>query len=105
MQYMTICLRMIQDRPGLYDQLLTNRTLMPTLEHYAADLKGRHEHWMEQLSQARPSGSPTQIASEATEIALKELEDSLPPAFPQDEEEVLSLDGAMAFITRHMRHA
>ena len=87
MQYMTICLQMIQDRPGMYDQLLNNRTLLPTLERYAKDLKDRHEFWMEQLSQTRPGSSPSQIASEAGEIALKELEDSLPPVYPQDEED------------------
>ena len=105
MQYMTICFRMIQDRPEMYDQLLNNGNLLPTLKRHALDLKDRHELWMEQLSQARPDSSPSQIASEAGEIALKELEDSLPPVCPQEEDEVLSLDGAMAFITRHMRPA
>jgi hypothetical protein len=32
MQYKTICLRMIQDHPQVYDPLLSNRTLLPTLE-------------------------------------------------------------------------
>ena len=105
MQYMTICLRMIQARPRMYDQLLNNRTLKPTLERHAQDLKERHEFWMEQLSKTMPGGSPSQIASEAGEIARKELEDYLPHASPQDEEEPLTLDGAMAFITRHTRPA
>jgi hypothetical protein len=105
MQYMTICLQMIQDRPEMYDQLLKNRNLFPELKRYALDLKDRHEFWMEQLSQARPGSSPAQIASETGEIALKELEDYLPPAYPQEEDEVLSLDGARAFITRPMRPA
>lgn len=105
MQYKSICLRMIQDRPAMYDQLLGNRTLLPTLEHYTLDLKARHAFWMEHLSKARPGGSPAQIASEAGEIAIEELEDSLPLSFPQDEEEALSLDAAMAFLTRHTRPA
>jgi len=102
MQYKSICLLMIQERPALYDRLLKDRTLWPELNRYTEDLKDRHEFWMEQLSQRWPGSSPSQIASEAGEIARKELEDTLPPVYPQDEEEVLSLDGAMAFITRHM---
>lgn len=105
MQYMTICLQMIQDRPELYDQHLKSRTLLPALKRYALDLKDLHEFWMERLSQSKPGSSPMQIASEAGEIARRELEDSLPPVFPADEEEVLSLDAAMAFITRHTRPA
>lgn len=101
MQYKSICLLMIQERPELYDQLLKDRNLMPELNRYAQELKDRHEFWMEELSQARPGSSPSQIASEAGEIARKELEDSLPPAYPEDEEEIFSLDAAMAFIRRH----
>lgn len=105
MQYKTICLQMIQDRPQMYDQLLKNRNLLPTLEHYATQLKTSHLDWQELLSQARPDSSAIQISSEALEIALQELEDSLPPAFPQDEDEPLSLDAAMAFITRRTQTA
>ena len=105
MQYKSICLLMIQERPAMYDQLLKARTLWPELKRYAEELKDRHEFWMEHLSQRWPGSSPSQIASEAGEIARKELEDSLPPAYPQDEEELPSLDGAMAFITRPMRPA
>ena len=35
MQYKTICLQMIQDRPEMYDRLLSKRTLLPTLERFA----------------------------------------------------------------------
>ena len=99
MHYKTICLQMIQDRPEMYDQLLRKRMLLPTLERYAVQLRTSHLEWKELLSQARP-GSESQIASEAMEIALKELEDSLPAAIPPGENEVLSLDAAMAFLNR-----
>lgn len=105
MHYKTICLQMIQDRPEMYDSLLKNRTLLPTLERYASQLKTSHLDWRELLSQARPGSSESQTAGEALEIALQELEDSLPPAFPQDEDEPLSLDAAMAFITRRTQTA
>lgn len=105
MQYKTMCLQMIQDRPEMYDQLLKNRNLLPTLEHYAGQLRTSHLDWMELLSQARPSSSESQINSEALEIALQELEDSLLPVSPEDEDEPLSLDAAMAFITRRTQAA
>lgn len=100
MQYKTICLQLIQDRPEMYDQLLSSRTLLATLERSAIQLRDRHLQWKALLSQASPGSDPSQVASEALEIALKELEDSLPPVFPPDEDEPLSLDAAMAFLRR-----
>ena len=101
MQYKTLCLQMIQeDRPEIYDQLLNKRILLPALDRYASQLRSSHQTWKELLLQARPGSSECQIASEALEIALKELEDSLQPVYPQSEDEPLSLDAAMAFI-RH----
>ena len=70
--------------------------LLPTLEQLASELKTSHEAWKEQLSQARPGSSESQIASEALEIALKELEDCLPSASPPD-------DSAMLPSTRQWR--
>jgi len=101
MQYKTICLQMIQERPKMYDQLLSNRILLPALERYAMQLRTSHETWKSQLFQARPHSDPSLIASEALEIALKELEDCLPLAYPQEEVETLSLDAAMAFVRNH----
>ena len=41
-----------------------------------------------------------QIASEALELAVKELEDRLPPVYPQDGPEPLSLHQAMAYVQK-----
>jgi hypothetical protein len=101
MQYKTIVLELLQQRPQLHDQLRKERRLLPALEFYAKGLKASHEAQKILLSQARPGSDPSQIASEALEIALKELEASLPSASPPDDEEPLSLDEAMAFIRRH----
>lgn len=101
MHYKTMCLQMIQDRPEMYDRLLSNRTLLPVLNRYAIQLRTSHVEWRALLSQARPGSSESQVASEALELALKELADSLPPATRQDEDATLSLDGAMAFLRRH----
>jgi hypothetical protein len=100
MLYKTICLHMIQNRPVMYDRLLSKRTLLPTLNRLATELKASHEAWKEQLSKTRPGSDPSQIASEAAEMALKELADRLPAESPPDESEAFSLDDAMAFLNR-----
>jgi hypothetical protein len=100
MQYKTIILELLQQRPQMHEQLRQSRKLLPALETYAHELKTSHQAWMEELSQARPESNRTQIASEALEMALKELQDRLPSESHQDESEDLSLDAAMA----HLRH-
>ena len=84
----------------MYDRLIRTRCLLSTLEDYATQLRSRHLTWKDLLAAANPDRSPDQIASEALEIALKELEDSLPPDSLLDAAEPLSLDAAMAFIRR-----
>ena len=74
MLYKSICLRLLEDRPQVYEQLRQQRQLLPTLERLASELKASHEALMGQL----PNDS--QIASQSLEIALKELVDSLPTA-------------------------
>ena len=101
MHYKTIVLELIEQRPEMHEQLRKQRKLLETVELYAKELKASHEAWKDQLSQTRPGSDPSQIASEALELALKELEDSLPAMSPPDASEPLSLEDAMAFICRH----
>ncbi len=98
MQYKTIILELLQQRPEMHEKLRRERKLLPTMEIYAKELKTSHEAWKEQLSQAKPDSDPSQIASEAMEMALKEMEDRLPPELPTDGHETFSLDQAMAFV-------
>ena len=49
MLYKTICLQMIQDRPEMYDRLISNRTLLPTLERFARQAESSHQAWKERL--------------------------------------------------------
>ena len=100
MQYKTLVLELLQARQQMHDQLRKERKLLTTMEHYARDLKTSHEAWMETLGQERPGCNQDQIKSEALEMALKELEDRLPPASHQSDE-ALSLDAAMAYIRSH----
>ena len=100
MQYKTICLQMIQDRPEMYDRLLKQRTLLPTLERFARQLRSSHLDWKERLLRAKPGGSDSQIASEALELALRQLGLSSASPPPTDGEP-FPLDDAMAYLRRH----
>jgi hypothetical protein len=101
MHYKTMVLELFKQRPQLHDQLRKDRMLRPAMATYAMELKIRHEAWKERLSRARPGSDPSQIASEALEIALRDLQNFLPSASPADEGDQLSLDEAMAFLRRH----
>jgi hypothetical protein len=101
MQYKTIVLELLQQRPQMHEQLRKERKLLTTLKFYAKELKTSHEAWKETLGQQRPGSDPSQIRSEALELALKELEDRLPSASETGEEEAISLDEAMAYLRNH----
>jgi hypothetical protein len=101
MQYKTIVLELLQQRQEMHDQLRRERKLLTTMEQFARELKTSHEAWMETLSRQNPGTSQEQIASEALEMALRDLEDRLPPASKRSDNEALSLDAAMAFIRSH----
>jgi len=101
MQYKTIILGMLEQRPELYEQLRTSHQLLPALENSALELKSLHQAWKELLAQRKPDSDPAQISSEALELAIQALEDFLPSASPPTEDEILSLDGAMAFLRSH----
>lgn len=105
MLYKTIVLQLLEQCPETHDQLKSQRMLLPALERCATDLKDRHEVWTNLLSQSRPGSDPSQIASEALEIALQELEDRLRSASPPDDNEPLSLDRAMTLFRTHTRPA
>ncbi|HEV8062402.1 MAG TPA: hypothetical protein VGP68_21160 [Gemmataceae bacterium] len=105
MLYKTITLGLLQDQPQMYDQLLSNGTLLQTLERYASELRNRHLTWKELLTQAKPDSNPMLIASEALELATQELMSDSPFDQPQNDDEPLSLDGAMTFIRRQSNPA
>ena len=104
MQYKTIPLRLLEDRPEIYEQLRRNRQLLPTMERLAKELKTHHEAWKDQIAQERPGSDPSQISSEAMEMAIQELVERLPIVSPPSEDE-LSLDSAMASLLTPTRPA
>ena len=98
MQYKTMTLELLMGRTELYEQLRLTHRLLPMLETLARELRASHATWKEILAQEKPESHPSQIASEALELALKELQDGLPPASPPDEE---TPDAAIAFVRSH----
>jgi hypothetical protein len=101
MLYKSIVLELLQDQPDLYEQLRSTKRLLPALDTYAIDLKASHEESIQQLAQARPGSDSRQIASEALEIAVQNLQDLLHSASSKDETEHMALDGAMSYLLRH----
>jgi hypothetical protein len=102
MQYKTIVLEFLQEyHPLQHEQLRKSHKLLQTMNAYAAYLKTKHNAWMDVLRPARPESEPSQISSEALELAMEELQETLRQEFSADTTEPLSLDAAMAFIRRH----
>ena len=101
MQYKTIVLQLLEENTQIYDQLRQQRQVSTVMEHYARELRTLHLAWKETLTQAVPNSDTNQIASEAMERALKDLQEHLPIGTKLDGQEPLSLDQAMAFIRRH----
>lgn len=95
MHYKTIVLALLQQRTEMHEELRRSRKLLLALEYYARELKKSHEELIDLLS-AVPGYHPSQISSRAMELAIKELEDRLPPVTPGNG--TLDLDEAMAFI-------
>jgi len=104
MQYKTIALELLRQQTELYEHLRTTRRLMPAMESSASELKASHAAWKETLSKAKPGSNPIQIASEAMEMAIQEMEGRLRHASQAEEPEAFSLDQAMASIRSHSSH-
>jgi hypothetical protein len=98
MHYKTIIHALLTRRTLLHERLRRHRQLLPAMERLSRQLKERHEFWMATLSHSDLNSDPVQISSQALELALREVEDQLPPESEGNEDETLSLDAAMAFL-------
>jgi hypothetical protein len=101
MQYKTITLELIRERPELYERLRSSKRLLPSMDAYAIDLKARHEAWKLAIARKRPGSDPSQVASEALELAIEDLRAHLPFESPRDEAEPISPNAATESLRRH----
>jgi hypothetical protein len=99
MHYKTIVLGLLEDRPLLRSELQRQRRMLATVEQHAEELKASHRTWQDQLAQLRPGSDAAQIASEAMELALAELQERL-PSESEVGEGTFSRDEAMARVKR-----
>ena len=103
MHYKSIVLELLGQYPTLHEDLRKRRDLLQALDRSSTDLKARHDAWKDQLAKTRPATSPTQIASEALEMAIEELRGHLSAESQarSTSAEPLSLDEAIAYVRRH----
>jgi hypothetical protein len=99
-QYKTIALTLIQDCPERYERLRSTKRPLTAMDAYALDLKNSHERWKEEIARKRPGSDPSQISSEALELAIEDLRHSLSASGASGEESP-PLEPAMTFIRRH----
>lgn len=87
MQYKTITLELIREQPELYERLRSSKRLLPAMDAYAIELKDGHEAWKESIHRRYPGSDPSQVASEALELAIRGLQERLHSVSPKDEAE------------------
>jgi hypothetical protein len=92
-QYKTLTLQLLRQHRQIYNHLKQTRKVPQTLDLYSRELKLSHEDWKDSLSESRAGSDPSQIASEALELALQDLEERL-SELPPDGSESLTLDDA-----------
>jgi hypothetical protein len=88
--YKTITLELLQER--------THPVTMELLDRFSAELRDLHQEAIQSLS--RQGISPTQMSSEAMEMAIHDLKNRLEIEYPT-QPGTLNLADAMAFIKRH----
>jgi hypothetical protein len=98
MHYKTILMGLLERYPEIQNELRAKRLLLKTLNTYARELRNSHRAWKVCLSRIWPDKSESEIASEALELALREMERSFLAKTQPGESGPLSLEDAMAFI-------
>ncbi|MFO0892649.1 MAG: hypothetical protein U0790_26340 [Isosphaeraceae bacterium] len=100
--YKTIVLEFLKEHhPALHEQLRENRRLQRTVDAYATYLNSKHVAWRDSLLPTGQWGDASQVSSQALELALEDLRESLRDEFSSDETGPLSPGAARAFLRRH----
>lgn len=87
----------------LDEELPAQRPRPQAPDRSSTGLKASHDFWTDQIARARPHTAPDQIASEALEMALEELQNRLSAESQASWilAEPLSPGGARASVRRH----
>ena len=101
MQYKTIVMELLEQNPELHNHLKQNRKLLETIDAMALELKWNHEQMIAELAEQQPDVAYSVTCSQATEIAIAELQQRLAPTSDHETDEAMSLEQIMASVTQH----
>ena len=101
MQYKTIVMELLEQNPELHNHLKQNRKLLETIDTMALELKLRREQTIAELAEQQPDVEYSVICSQATEIAIAELQQRLAPTSDHETDEAMSLEQIMASVMQH----
>ena len=101
MQYKTIVMELLEQNPELHNQLKQHQKLLETINEMAFELKASREHMIAELAAQQPDVAYSVTCSQATEIAIAELQQRLAPTSDHETNEAMSLDQIMASVTQH----
>ena len=79
MQYKTIILELLESRTAYHQQLVSSKQLLSTMNQLATQLRSRHLQQLSLLEQQQPNRSLDALKSEALEVALSLIAETLPP--------------------------
>ena len=103
MQYKTIVMELLEQNPELYNQLKQDRKLLETIDVMALELKASHEQMIAELAEQQPDVAYSVICSQATEIAIAEVQQRLAPTSDHETGEAM-LEQLMASVMQHSLH-
>jgi type II secretory pathway component PulM len=78
MLYKTIAQGLIEARPKYHQHLQQTHQLLKTIENLATDLMKLHMQHIDRLKHQNPDSSLEQVSSEAAEMAICDLQLTLP---------------------------
>ena len=98
MQYKTIVLELIKQHPKIHHLLLSKRTLLPTLERHARELRTNHQRLEEPALSSTAGQQPGPDRERSPGDRPLGTGELFEVGVPPDDSEQLTLDGAMTLI-------
>lgn len=89
MQYKTIVLELLQQRPLACERLKKQRMMLEAVETFSSILKLNHEAIIQEMLEADSAANLVQVTQAAFEIAVNHLEEVLPSDSDQEGDDSL----------------